>query len=195
MEQILKEYEMLRQEINQKIELHNTLLTFTITSTILVLTVAASEKMTSLYLFPFCVIIPMLLRIAYYRKTMAKLSAYMIVFLEPAIKDLNWESRNYAFSKKYGGLSSEKRKVQISCFECFALGCVCYALYLLNCFPIECEKATKVMIFDAIWPVALLIWIAQITHKTSRFDKERDEFIRKWNNIKMSEASKGNGNS
>lgn len=80
MEQILKEYEMLRQEINQKIELHNTLLTFTITSTILVLTVAASEKMTSLYLFPFCVIIPMLLRIAYYRKTMAKLSAYMIVF-------------------------------------------------------------------------------------------------------------------
>ena len=82
MEQILKEYEMLRQEINQKIELHNTLLTFTITSTILVLTVAASEKMTSLYLFPFCVIIPMLLRIAYYRKTMAKLSAYMIVFLE-----------------------------------------------------------------------------------------------------------------
>lgn len=190
MELILKEYEMLRQEIDQKMELHNTLLTFTITSTILVLTVAASEKVTILYLFPFCVIIPMSLRIAYYRKAMAKLSAYMIVFLEPTLKDMNWESRNYAFSKQYGGLSSEKHKFQISYFECLVLGCVCYALYLLNYFPFECEKITFIMVLGAIWPIILLVWIAQITYKMNRVDKDRNEFIEKWNNIKTSEDSK-----
>lgn len=190
MELILKEYEMLRQEINQKMELHNTLLTFTITSTILVLTVAASEKITILYLFPFCVIIPMSLRIAYYRKVMAKLSAYMIVFLEPTLKDMNWEGRNYTFSKKYGGLSSEKHKFKISYFECFVLGCVCYALYLLNYFPSECKKMTSATILGTIWPIALLVWVAEITYKMNRVDKDRDEFIGKWHNIKMSEESK-----
>lgn len=77
---ILKEYEMLRSEIEQKISLHNTLLTFIITSTVAVITIAISEGITILYLFPFCIIIPMMMRIAYYRKVIVKLSAYMIVF-------------------------------------------------------------------------------------------------------------------
>lgn len=50
---ILKEYEMLRSEIEQKISLHNTLLTFIITSTVAVITIAISEGITILYLFPF----------------------------------------------------------------------------------------------------------------------------------------------
>ena len=76
----IKEYDNLRNEINQKIELHNTLLTFTITTTVAVLTFALSQNKTILYLIPFCILIPMSMRIAYYRSAMSKLSAYMIVF-------------------------------------------------------------------------------------------------------------------
>ena len=44
----IKEYDNLRNEINQKIELHNTLLTFTITTTVAVLTFALSQNKTIL---------------------------------------------------------------------------------------------------------------------------------------------------
>ena len=79
-ENLVKEYDNLRNEINQKIELHNTLLTFTITTTVAVLSLAVSQNSTILYLIPFCILIPMSMRIAYYRAAMSKLSAYMIVF-------------------------------------------------------------------------------------------------------------------
>lgn len=79
-ENMIKEYDILRNEINQKIELHNTLLTFTITTTVAVLALALAQKSSILYLIPFCILIPMSMRIAYYRTAMAKLSAYMIVF-------------------------------------------------------------------------------------------------------------------
>ena len=79
---LIKEYDILRSEISQQIDLHNTLLTFTITTTVAVLTFALSQSMTVLYLIPFCIIIPMSMRIAYYISSMTKLSAYKIVFLE-----------------------------------------------------------------------------------------------------------------
>lgn len=189
MDLIQKEYEILRQEIEQKMSLHNTLLTFTITSTILVLTVAVSEEEPILYLFPFCIIIPMLLRIAYYKKALAKLSAYMIVFLEPKLEGINWETRNYSFSKDCGGLPSRKHRFKINYYEGLVLSCVCYILYLMNYLPSKLEKITAIITVGAIWPIIPLVWVVIITCKINGVDRDRESFICYWKSLKQREKS------
>lgn len=89
----VKEYDMIRAEIMQKIELHNNLSTFTITTSVAVLSFAFSQNNAFLYLIPFCIIIPMSLRISYYLSALTKLSSYMIVFLENN-GVYNWETNN-----------------------------------------------------------------------------------------------------
>ena len=82
-ELLMKEYQNLRDEITQEIGLHNTLLTFTITTTIAVLSFVFAQDtiLPFLFLLPFCIIIPMSMRIAYYRTNMAKISAYIVFVL------------------------------------------------------------------------------------------------------------------
>lgn len=70
----VKEYDMIRAEIMQKIELHNNLSTITITTCVAVLSFAFFQNHAFLYLLPFCIVIPMSLRISYYLSAMAKLS-------------------------------------------------------------------------------------------------------------------------
>ncbi len=67
-ELICKEYEILHDEIQQKIALQNNLLIFMITATLTIITIAVESKNSLLYLFPFFIIIPIMNRIAYYRK-------------------------------------------------------------------------------------------------------------------------------
>ena len=100
---ILKEFDYLKNEINQKIILHNNLLTFTITTVVAILSFALGAKNKvnpHLFLMPFCILIPMSVRISYYRFAMAKLSAYIIVFLEEQIPEIKWETRNYKVGEK-----------------------------------------------------------------------------------------------
>ena len=183
-----KEYEILRHEIDQKLELENTLLTFTITSTILVLTVAASERITILYLFPFCIIIPMATRILYCIKAIVKLSAYMIVFLEPKMENFNWEVRNYTFSKKFGGLRNGKDLFKLNYFELFILSFVSYFLYLLDYISLFSGQLSTLELSGAILPAFFLLWVTIITHKMNRADKYRQEFINYWKEIKIEET-------
>lgn len=93
MSDMVHEYESLRNEINQKIDLFNTLTTFTLTTAVAILTFALTKDNALLFLLPFCIIIPMYIRISYYRSAMVKLSAYMIVFLETKIEEFNWETK------------------------------------------------------------------------------------------------------
>ena len=92
---IIKEYEELRNEIKQKVELHNSLITFMITTVIAILAFAVEGDSTILYLLPFGIIIPISMRVTYYRTAMLKLSAYIIVFLESEIEELNWDDIKY----------------------------------------------------------------------------------------------------
>lgn len=52
-ELIYKEYDMLHQEIEQKISLQNNLLIFMITTTVTIITLAIKSDSLLLYLFPF----------------------------------------------------------------------------------------------------------------------------------------------
>lgn len=171
----LKEYETLRSEIMQKISLCNTLLTFTITTTVAILTVAASEDKPFLYLIPFCVIIPMAMRIAYYRKTIAKLSGYIIVFLERDCADLKWETRNVQLIRYFNTSG-------FNYYEWLILGIVCYILFLISYVP--GNAFSGIVVFHVLWPLLPLIWLCIITKYINKVDMGREAWIRNWTEIK-----------
>lgn len=180
----MKEYELLRNEINQKIELHNTLLTFTITTTVAVLTFALSKNRTILYLVPFCILIPMSMRIAYYRSTMAKLSAYMIVFLEIDLDGINWETRNAALVEEY--LNKEKKDINsytvLRYFECLILAIICYIFYIID--YIKDKEINVIVIINILWPLSFVVWEVLITKRINSTDDEKQKWIKRWNKLK-----------
>lgn len=176
------EYKMVRSEIEQKISLHNSLLTFTITTTVAILAIAAGNANSNafLYLLPFCVIIPMSIRIAYYRKAMAKLSSYLIVFCEPYDDSIKWETRNLSFFKQ---TNSNNRKFVLNYYECFILSIICYVLFLYNYLTPETNWDLNTII-NCVWPIILIMGEYYITAQINRIDEERVSLIKTWESIK-----------
>lgn len=180
-EKIIKEYEDLRDEIKQKIELHNSLITFMITTVIAILAFAVEGKNTLLYLLPFGIIIPISMRVTYYRTAMIKLAAYIIVYLETEIKELNWETRNFKLINKDKNKFFDIATIS-HYYEGMILSIVCYGLYVRDYI------SDKIMNFQTILfsiiPFFLVVWEIIITIRIALFNKEKEEYIKKWENFK-----------
>lgn len=180
----IKEYDMLREEIMQKIELHNNLLTFTITTCVAILSFAFSQDNAFLYLIPFCIVIPMSLRIAYYLSAMVKLSSYMIVFLEEGDCGYNWETLNKAFTndrvnqKKNGMFDFTVQRY----YEFIILSLVCYILYIIN--YVQNNQFDNLMVLNLLWPMLLVIFEVYITKRLNSSDKEKNDKVQEWQKLK-----------
>lgn len=184
---ISAEYKMVRNEIDQKMSLHNTLLMFTITTTVAILAIAAGNEKSSpfLYLLPFCVILPMSNRIAYYRRAMAKLSAYLIVFCEDSDDSIKWETRNLSFFEQ---LNSSDRKFVLNYYECFILSIICYFLFLYNYVSSDANWKV-IMVINCIWPIILIVLEYRITSQINRLNKDRIKLIKVWKKVKKNEST------
>lgn len=193
-ENILKEYDYLKNEINQKIELHNNLLTFTITTVVAILSITLGlQNLLNplLFLMPFCILIPMSIRIAYYRFAMAKLSAYIIIFLEDEIQGMKWETRNREV-RRY--LNNDKKSIDIklisgSYYECFILCILCYTFYVYSYCTQRFFSINLITMINIIWPLLLLVFDGYITIKIDSVDKNKEFWIRKWKKLKEEEQN------
>lgn len=178
---VIKEYEDLRDEIKQKIKLHNSLITFMITTVVAVLAFALEGENSLLYLLPFAIIIPISMRIAYYKKAMVKLTAYIIIFIEGKIEGLNWETRNTQLinidrNNLYDNFTISHY------FEGIILSIVCYALYFVN-FLKENTMCFQTIICLTI-PFLLVIWESIITRRIITFNNQKNEWIKKWKDFR-----------
>lgn len=180
----LKEYECLRSEIMKHIDLHNSLLTFAITTTVAILTFALSEKIPVLCLIPFCIIIPMSMRLAYYRSAMMKVAAYIFVFIEKEMDGLEWESANvlYASSPDKSKNTFFRKITSIRYYECFILGLICYFFYVLN--YLNGKEPCFEVVVNVVWPLLLVAWELLITIRINSTDKEKAEWIQSWTQVK-----------
>lgn len=179
-ENLLVEYKELRSEIQQEISLHNSLITFMITTVVAVLAFALDNNNILLYLLPFGIIIPISMRVVYYRYAMVKLAAYIIVFLESEIEGLNWETRNRLF------LEDNKMKfydkITIShYYEGIILSIISYSLYIWKL--IENGNTNKIYF---ITPILLIVWEALITIRIASFDKDKKKWVCEWEKFKIS---------
>ncbi len=180
-ENIIKEYEQLRGEIEQKIGIQNSLITFMITAVIAVLAFAVEGSNSILYLLPFGIIIPTSMRITYYRTAMARLSAYIVVYIEKNIKGLNWETRIHKFV--YNGRHTFHDNVTISQhYEGMILSVMCYLLYLFDFLK---DKTISLwVVVCTIVPILFVIWELVITKRIAGFTKERNFWIEQWESFK-----------
>lgn len=178
-ELLMKEYQNLRNEIIQVTSLHNTLLTFTITTTIAVLSFVFAQDsiIPFLFLLPFCIIIPMSMRIAYYRTNMAKISAYIIVFIETEIPEINWETRN---RNAISGLLNKNKKqyTLLSYFECLLLCIICYVLFAV--FYIIQNAFSIITFIHLLWPLVFVAFECFVTKQMCSVHKEREKWIKIW---------------
>lgn len=183
----IKEYDYLHNEISQKIELHNKLITFTITTVVAILSFALSKDNYLLYLMPFGIILPISMRIAYYRSAMVKLSAYMIVFLEDHIDGLKWESRNTPLINDHTCMASKSDKTYkvlntLPNYECLVLSIVCYILYFVN--YINGREFHVTTVINAAWPLIFILIECIITHLINSIDKQKTAWIKYWQMLK-----------
>jgi len=184
---LFNEYKMLRDEILQLISLQNTLVTFTVTSyVILVGSLYSLDSNVYLFLLPFVILIPMITRVAYYRRSLIQKSAYMIVFLEPYIPEINWETRHRDVWKELDKRKKEKfpnRFFTQRNYEFSILGLITtiifYIRYLEN--PI-CITITTVL--SLLFPLICLAFIIWVTYKTNRLSATREEWVEEFKKLK-----------
>lgn len=182
-EYIMKEYEDIRGEIKQKIELHNSLITFMITTVVAVLAFALERNNSALYLLPFAIIIPISMRVTYYRTAMLKLSAYAIVYLENELRGINWETRNVQLMNDNKNKIFDKLTIS-HYYEGIVLGIVCYLLYFLDYIKGK-EINIQTVVFLAL-PFLFVVWEGVITKRIITFNDERNEWIKIWRDFKNS---------
>ncbi|HIU49733.1 MAG TPA: hypothetical protein IAD22_01800 [Candidatus Limousia pullorum] len=198
-EQQINEYANLRGEISQRMTRNNNLITFTITTTVAILSFAIKENLTILFLLPFCIIIPMSMRIAYSRSSLSKISSYMIVFLEEDLDGMQWETRNILlFENKRK--EKHKHKLIDKCtsfiskitilryYDCLILSISCYFLYVYDYLK---DKEISANIFIPILiPLPLVLWEILIAKRMNTMEKEKLHWIDTWNTIKKQELEK-----
>lgn len=183
-ENIIREYETLREEIKHKIELHNSLITFMITTTVAVLAFALESNNVQLYLLPFCIIIPLSMRVTYYRTVMTKLSAYIIVYIEDKIEGLNWETRNTLLINRDKNYLYDTLTIS-HYYEGIILGFVCYFLYFFN--YMKCNTINFHTIIWLVLPFLLVVWELLITIRIVTFNNEKEKWIKKWKDFRSNE--------
>lgn len=174
----LKEYENLHNEISHKIETTNSLSTFMITTVVTILTFAVTQDIPEIYILPLCIIIPISVRIAYYRETIAKISAYIITFFESDLKELNWETRNCEMMR-----ANKIEIIKLCRFsEGFFLSIICFGLYLNSYIG----KNSSVCLCEWQIVISFLFVLIEgmIVIKINSVDQERLKWCKKWEGIK-----------
>lgn len=173
-----EEYNTLRAEVLQKIELHNKLIMFAITTTVAILAFAFSQNNAYLFLLPFCVIIPVSLRVIYYRSAMVKISAYIAAFIEPKNKNYNWETRNHKLNISINNNITKALRSNIN-YDCLILSISCYILFVVR-FLNMTSKINFDFWIAVISPILLVIIELILSIKGNKLYKTKQYWIDKW---------------
>lgn len=181
----LAEYNTLRSEILQKIEQNNQLLAFTFTAIIAVLAFAVEAGNLFLYIAPMMIIIPLSIRIAYYKSAIVRLSAYIIVYLEGQINELAWESRNCSLSQ----MNVFNKSIFTNLFEheCLILSLICFLCYLQALLTSSSDCCIKIMLTICALVLIIVEFIISFNVKTT--NKERIKWIDIWTLYKLQNSS------
>lgn len=178
----LEEYRMLRDEIQNCIERDNSLATFMVTavSTILTFAITANLQVPFLFLISFCIIIPFTGRISHYKTNVARISAYLIVFLEPNM-DVKYETRNSQVKSSKSKFS--RFLVAMRNYVGFLLGILSYIIYLVE-YQNKIGFTNALDILFGILPIFLLIVVFFLDKSIDNVPKQKAVWIKNWENLK-----------
>ena len=172
------QYETLREEIANCTRMSNEFSTFSMTALAAVLAFAFSSDNPFLFLVPFVLIIPLSSKSLYYRKNVAKISAYMIVMLEPEIEGYLWETLN----ERYKEERSHARFTMFRNYEYLFEALICMMLYLY--YAIESSFDVVPLVVGGVLGVAALTYVTIISYKMAHTGSLKAVAIGKWEQIR-----------
>lgn len=172
------QYETLREEIANCTRLSNDFSTFSMTALAAVLAFAFSSNNPFLFLIPFVLIIPLSSKSLYYRKNVAKISAYMIVMLESEIKGYKWETLNELYKED----KSHSRFTVFRNYEYLFEALICIMLYFY--YAIESSFDIAPLVVGTILGLAALVYVSIISYKMAHTGKLKAVAIRKWEQLR-----------
>ena len=184
------EYSSLRDEIQKKIDLHNKLITFTITTAVAIIAFVYNQKNPYMLLMPLFVILPLSSRVAYYRNSISKMAAYLIVFYEEDIEDLCWETRNFNIvtSNRNTTISKLANFVIMHYYDCIAITIACCSLFIYRFFAQKAENMSVFTIVKGlIIPLMAIVYELYITIRINKSDTAKLKWIKTWENEKKKE--------
>lgn len=172
------QYETLREEISNCTRYSNEFSTFSMTALAAVLAFAFSSDNPFLFLVPFVLIIPLSSKSLYYRKNISKISAYMIVMLEPGIEGYLWETliEKYKEDKKYSKFTIFRN------YEYLFESAICVLLYLY--YAAESSFDIIPLAIGGLFALVALIYVSIISYKMAHTGQLKSVSIRKWEQIK-----------
>ncbi len=172
------QYAMLREEMASCTKLVNEFSTFSFTALSAVLAFSFSVGDALLFLVPFVFIIPLSSKTLYYRKNVAKISAYMIAVLEPDIPGYSWETDNLRYRE-------EKRHQRFSLFRNYEYGfeaLVCLVLYL--CYASIGGRPSLIAWGGALVGAVAFGYVAVTSYMLAHTGGLKNVSIKKWRAVK-----------
>ena len=194
-ESFLAEHSTIREEILQKIELHNTLIIYAYTITVALLAIGATineggAEIPGIYLLPILAMPSLSIRVAYYRDAVAKLSAYLIVFIEPMLPGMGWEGRNALLSEEMRKEDKYSRSLLLSDLRYFDYPVICLVCLVLYLFSVE--TYTHIAIGLAVLGFVLTVVEFIISLSMNRITSKRSKWEVRWRKVQKKEAAFGN---
>lgn len=172
------QYETLREEIANCTRLSNDFSTFSMTALAAVLAFAFSSDNPFLFLIPFVLIIPLSSKSLYYRKNVAKISAYMIVMLESEIKGYKWETLNELYKED----KSHSRFTVFRNYEYLFEALICIMLYFY--YTVESSFDIASLIIGGFLGIAALVYVWIISYKMAHTGTLKAVAVRKWERLR-----------
>ncbi|NLW77879.1 MAG: hypothetical protein GXY32_00495 [Ruminococcaceae bacterium] len=178
--QLGEEYQMIRAEIMNCINLQNTLSTFLVTAVTALLALAFTNMNPWLFLLPYVVILPIGCGILHYRTNVLKLSSYLIAFLEPHMQAMQWETRHAEYTKA----KDLDRLFVFRNYLSVFLSVIVYLLFLYSYLsPARYIGVLQILVCVLpLLPTGYMIFLSVLTHR--KYSK-RAEFVKQWKEISV----------
>lgn len=178
----LEEYKLLREEILFFMSKDTTLFTCLFTSVTAVLFFALEWKIPEGCILAFLIIIPIGSKFAYHQKEMAKISAYMMHYLEVDI-DIKWET---FVSKLSSHRNRPKTAKYLKFSECLMMAVASVLSYIYLAWHGKIwEKYGCVFKFEIIILIVLFVWTLFISKKIYSIKDYRNSYEKVMEDIQL----------
>jgi len=175
-----KEYDMLRAEIMQNLNLMHGLLSVLFTAVGLFFAFVFNNGDPKLFIIIFLVIVLIVNKICSLNYSNIRISTYMIVYLEPNMENRKWETRNYRSINNSAKSKNIVFKVSIADISYLLITAAVYIVFIVKL--IENFNMLNLLIAGSI-NTFCLAYVLFISLNISRDTNNRESFINMWKHI------------
>lgn len=194
--QMIEEYKILRSELMYFMNKDTMLLTCLFSAITATLFFSVEKNVQEGCLLAYLIIIPICNKFAYHQKQMAKISTYMVYFLEKEL-EIKWETRveRMARIKRNKDTDKKIRSVSILKFsDCVMMSLstfLCYVFLLWRQHSLCYNYRPVYLIWiETVIILILLIVTLSMANKIYQIQKYREKYIKNWELVDQEERGK-----